>query len=107
MSGSFGEMGSLLKQAQEMQKEFDRVREELRGREIIGLGGGGIVKVVLNGQSELQRVELADSLVAEGDPRHLEEEIANALRDALAQASKLREEEGRRVTGGVNLPGFF
>ncbi len=29
MSGTFGEMGNLLKQAQQMQRELDRVREEL------------------------------------------------------------------------------
>ena len=47
MTNSFGEMGSLLKQAQQMQRELDRVREELRTRTVEGTAGGGAVRVLL------------------------------------------------------------
>jgi DNA-binding protein YbaB len=37
----------------------------------------------------------------------LEEAVLAALRDALGNAAKLREEKMKKVTGGLNLPGLF
>ena len=41
-SGSFGDMGNLLKQAQQMHAEMNRAREELRSLVVSGTSGGGI-----------------------------------------------------------------
>ena len=36
MSGAFGDMGNLLKQAQKMQRELDKAREELHAARVEG-----------------------------------------------------------------------
>ncbi len=107
MTGSFGEMGSLLKQAQQMQRDLDRVREELRSRTVEGSSGGGAVRVLVTGDRQIAKVEIADEVVKSGDRALLEDLVLAALRDGTAKASTMAEEAMSRVTGGVNLPGLF
>ncbi len=107
MSGTFGEMGNLLKQAQQMQRELDRVREELARTRVEGSSGGNVVRVEVTCDGMVQKVHVKPELVASGDVGMLEEAVLAALRDALGNAAKLREEKMKKVTGGLNLPGLF
>jgi len=105
MSG-LGEMGNLLKQAQEMQRQLDAARAELRTRTVEGIGAGGLVRVVLNAERlEVRGVHLAPGVALE--PRALEEAMAAALRDALRRAHEAEKEAIGRITGGLNLPGLL
>lgn len=107
MSGSFGEMGNLLKQAQQMQRELDRAREELRQTVVEGSAGGGVVKVVASADGEVRALRIAPSALQGADAGMLEDLVLAAVRDALARASSAREERLGRVTGGIQLPGFL
>jgi hypothetical protein len=105
MSGTFGEMGNLLKQAQQMQRELDRAREELRKARVEGNAGGGAVRVEVDGEGMVQRVTIQPD--AAGDAKLLEDLVLAAARDALGRAAKLRQERLARVTGGLSLPGIL
>lgn len=107
MSGSFGEMGSLLKQAQQMQRELDRVRNELRNKTVEGTAGGGVVKVWVTGDRQVTRVEISAEAIKDGDKAMLEDLVLAALRDGIGRASRLADESLAKVTGGMNLPGLF
>ncbi len=105
MSG-FGEMGNLLKQAQEMQRQLDQVRSDLRTRTVEGLAAGGSVRIELSAdRTEVRGVRLAAG--APGEPRALEESLTVALRDALRRAGEVEREAIGRITGGMNLPGLL
>jgi hypothetical protein len=105
MSG-LGEMGNLLKQAQEMQRQLDQARAELKGRAIEGIGAGGLVRVTLSAdRQEVRGVHLAPGVAL--DARLLEEAVAAALRDALRRALEAEKEAIGRITGGLNLPGLL
>lgn len=107
MSSSFGDMGNLLKQAQEMQRELDRVQRELDEDEIEGTSGAGAVRVGVNGGGMVTRVEISDEALANNDKAMLEDLVLSALRDGLTRAQKLRQERLSKITGGLNLPGLF
>lgn len=107
MSGAFGDMGNLLKQAQEMQRQMDKVRAELSEVEVVGTGGGGVVRVRVNGDGEVLQLEIGDDVVASGDRGMIEDLVLAALRDGIGQAARLRKERLSSVTGGLNLPGMF
>jgi nucleoid-associated protein EbfC len=107
MSSSFGEFGSLLKQAQEMQRELDRVREELRNTTVEGTAGGGAVRVSVTGDRNVAAISISPEALAQADKGLLEDLILSALRDGNARATKLAEERLGKVTGGVRLPGLF
>ena len=105
MSG-LGEMGNLLKQAQEMQRQLDAARAELRARSVEGSAAGGLVRVVLSAdRHEVRGVQLAPGAPAEA--RVLEEAVADAVRDALRRAAEAEREAIGRITGGMNLPGLL
>ncbi|MEW6072476.1 MAG: YbaB/EbfC family nucleoid-associated protein [Planctomycetota bacterium] len=107
MSG-FGEMGNLLKQAQEMQRQIDRVRTDLRARVVEGIAGGGVVRVRMSAdRQEVSRVEIAPDVLRSGDMRLIEDLVQGAIQDALRRARAAEEEAIGKVTGGMHLPGLF
>jgi len=107
MSGAFGDMGNLLKQAQKMQRAMDDAREELKAARLEGTAGGGMVNVTVTGEGAVERVELSDEVVRLSNKEMLEELLLAALRDGIGKAARLREERLAQVTGGLQLPGIF
>ncbi len=107
MSGSLGDMGNLLKQAQMMQQELDRVREELRAKTVEGLGGGGQVRAIVSGDRRVMKLDISAELIGSGDKVRIESFVLEALRDGMDKAEVIREQSMSRVTGGMSLPGLF
>jgi len=107
MNGGFGDMGSLLKQAQQMQRELDRVREELKTRTVEGSAGGGAVRVTASGDRTIVAIEVSAELLARPDKTLVEDLVLAATRDAQAKAAHLAAEAMTKVTGGIQLPGLF
>ncbi len=107
MSGAFGDMGNLLKQAQEMQRQMDKVKAELSKETVLGTGGGGVVKVSVNGDGEVLSLEINEEVIGSGDKAMIEDLVLAALRDGIGQALRMRQERLSAITGGLNLPGMF
>ncbi len=107
MNNSFGEYGSLLKQAQRLQSEIDQAREQLKQTTVEGVAGGGAVRVTVTGDRMLTKVEIAPEIMLKPDRTLLEDLVLAAVRDGLTKAAKLSEETMGRITGGVQLPGLF
>lgn len=105
MSSAFGDMGNLLKQAQKMQRELDKAREELKAARVEG-SAGGVVRVEFTGDGQIVGVHIAPEALT-GDAPMLEDLVQAAVRDALTRATALRTELEGRVTGGFDLPGIF
>lgn len=104
--GSFGEMGNILRQAQQMQREMDRVQRELKESILVGSAGGGAVKVEVDGSGQVRKVTI-DPETLQGDVESLEEMVLAATRDGIQRATELRQTELSKVSGGLNLPGLF
>jgi DNA-binding YbaB/EbfC family protein len=107
MSGSFGEMGNLLKQAQEMQRQLDRLRAELAEQVVEGSAGGGAVRIEVTGDRKVRSVHIADEVSQAGDRQMLEDLIQAAITDGIQKAERLAEQTLSKVTGGLQLPGMF
>jgi DNA-binding YbaB/EbfC family protein len=106
MANGFGDMQSLLKQAQDMQRRMADAQRSLGERILEGSSGGGAVKAYVNGNQELQAVKIDKAAVDPDDVETLEDLVTTAVRQALAAAKELRERETGKVTGGMNLPGL-
>lgn len=106
MATGFGDMQSLLKQAQEMQRRMQEAQRSLGERILEGSSGGGAVKVYVNGNQELQAVKIQKAAVDPNDVETLEDLVTAAVRQALQSAKELRDREMGKVTGGMNLPGM-
>lgn len=99
----FGNMGNIMKQAQEMQKNMQKAQEELANLEVTGEAGAGMVKVVMTGKHDIKRVEIDDSLMKD-DKDMLEDLIAAAVNDANRRVEQTSQEKMSALTGGMDLP---
>jgi DNA-binding YbaB/EbfC family protein len=99
-----GGLGNLMKQAQKMQADMQRVQEELANMEVTGQAGGGMVTVVMTGRHDLKRVSIDDSLMSD-DKEMLEDLVAAAVNDAVRQLEQVSQDKMGGLTAGMNLPG--
>ncbi|MCR9248733.1 MAG: YbaB/EbfC family nucleoid-associated protein [bacterium] len=106
MATGFGDMSSLLKQAQEMQRRLQETQQALDERVIEGTAGGGAVKVLVTGNMQLSSIKIDPAAVDPNDVEGLEDLVSVAVRSALAEAKTVRDSEMSKVTGGMNLPGL-
>ncbi|MEM6673261.1 MAG: YbaB/EbfC family nucleoid-associated protein [Planctomycetota bacterium] len=106
MSGSFGEMGNLLSQAQEMDRRVREALEELGAARIEGAAGGGVVRATVDGVGQVQEVHISEEALRGTDRAGIEELLVIALKDAQTRAKRQRDERMTKVTGGVQLPWF-
>src|SRR6202000_824481 len=77
-----GNIGNMMKQAQAMQANMQKVQAEIATIEVSGESGGGMVKVTMTGKHEVKRVQIEPSVSAE-DREMLEDLIAAAMNDAV------------------------
>ncbi|MEE8394106.1 MAG: YbaB/EbfC family nucleoid-associated protein [Rhodospirillales bacterium] len=97
-------LGSMLKQAQEMQAKMGEMQEKLAAVEITGSSGGGMVEVTLNGKAEVRKVRIDPSLMAEGETEVMEDLIVAAFNDAKSKVDAEMAERMADLTGGLQLP---
>jgi DNA-binding YbaB/EbfC family protein len=100
-------MGSLLRQAQQLQREIERVKKELEAARVQGSAGGGVVKVEVSGDRRVTSIAIDPELLRGGDAKLLEDLVLAAIREGMDKAAKLAETSMQRVTGGLSLPGMF
>ena len=80
MAAGFGDMQSLLKQAQDMQRRVQETQRALAERVLEGTAGGGAVKARVNGVQELLAVEIDKAAVDPDDVDGLEDLVTVAVR---------------------------
>ncbi len=100
-------MGNMLKQARKMQADMARVQEELKNEKVEASVGGGMVKVVMNGELALESIAIDPAAVDPDDVAMLEDLVVAAVNEASRQAQELASGKMSAVTGGLNMPGLM
>jgi len=101
-----GGLAGLMKQAQQMQENMQRMQEQLATVEVEGQSGAGMVKVVMTCRHDVKRVTIADSLLKD-DKDMLEDLIAAAVNDAVRRVEATTQERMSGMTAGLGLPPGF
>ena len=96
----------LITQAKKMQEKMKETQEALKKIEVEGISGGGVVKVIMNGEGELKKITIEDSSFKESK-EIVEDLIVAAHNDAKFKLKKKTSEEISKVTGGIDLPPGF
>ena len=107
MAGSLGDLGGLLRQAQQMQRQVAQLQEELAKRNFDGSAGGGAVVVTVNGKREFVAVKIRPEVLDPKEVEMLEDMVGAAMKDALQKAEEASSEAMKGVTGGLGLPGMM
>lgn len=100
-------MNNVIKQAQKMQEEMERVQKETENEQVEATSGGGAVKVVVSGKKELVSLKIDPEAVDPDDVETLEDMIIAAVNEGIGKADELMSERMGAVTGGINIPGLF
>lgn len=106
MAGSLGDLGGLLRQAKQMQRQVTEVQEEMAKAEFEGSAGGGAVKVRINGSREFKSIHINPEVVDPEDVEMLEDLVGAALKESLKKAEEANAAAMKGVTGGMGLPGM-
>ena len=96
----------LLKQAQKMQKKMMESQEALSQKTVEASAGGGMVKVVMNGNQELISMKIEKEVVDPDDVEMLEDLIIAAVEEAMQKVKEMVEQEMSGLTGGIKIPGL-
>ena len=100
-------VSNVVKQAQKMQEEMERVQAEMEDKTVEATSGGGAVTVTANGKKEILSLKISPDAVDPEDVETLEDLIMVAVNDAITQADDKMAEGMSAVTGGINIPGLF
>ncbi len=99
-------IAKLMKQAQQMQAEAQKIQADLALKEYQGTSGGGAVTATASGDGNLLRLKIDPAILKEGDVEIVEDLVLSAVRDALEQGRKDASNAMGKLTGGLGLPGF-
>ncbi|NLM22241.1 MAG: YbaB/EbfC family nucleoid-associated protein [Peptococcaceae bacterium] len=105
--GGFGNMNQMLKQAQKMQENMLKAKEEAEQKSVQASAGGGMVEATISGKMELLEIKIKPEVIDPDDPEMLEDLIKAAVNEGLRSAQNMIQEEMGKVTGGFNIPGLF
>lgn len=96
----------LMKQAQMVQKRIKETQDRLAHEEREGTSGGGLVKVVLDGAMNMNKISIDKSLLADNEPEILEDLILAAYNDAHKKIEDMQEDGLKEASGGINFGGL-
>lgn len=98
-----GGMGNMMKQAQQMQANMQKVQDELADTEVQGQASNGMVKVTMTCSNDVKLVEIDEA--AMDDKEVLEDLVLIALKDAKAKAEETSNAKMSNVMpAGFKLP---
>ena len=104
-----GNMSKILKQAQDMQKQIEKMQNQLGDLIIEADSGGGMISVTVNGNQEVLELNINDEALKE-EKEVLEDLIISALNKAISKAKANSQEKMNSVTGGIasglKIPGM-
>ena len=95
----------ILDKARELESKMKESQEKIKNIRVVGVSGSNSVKVTLNGEGEMQKIEISDEILKE-DKSIVEDLIVAAHNNAKSQLKTKTSEEISKATGGLGIPGF-
>ena len=106
--GNMGNMSGMMKKVQKLQGEMKKMQEDLKKKTIDVSAGGGAVKIVMNGEKQVQSLTIDPAAVDPEDVEMLQDLISAAFNEALKKVDDMMASEMGKLTGGLGLPqGMF
>jgi len=104
MGGMGGINMNMIKQAQKMQENMQKMQAELEAKEYSAQAGGGVVSATVTGKRELVSLTIDPETVDPEDVEMLQDMIVAAVNEAIRSAETDMADNMRQITGGLNLP---
>ena len=95
----------ILDKAKELETKMKESQEKIKNIRVEGVSGSNSVKVTLDGEGEMQKIEISDEILKE-QKSIIEDLIVAAHNNAKIQLKSKTTEEISKATGGLGIPGF-
>ena len=95
---------NMIKQAQKMQQDMQKMQAELEEKEYIASAGGGVVSAVVTGKRVLKSLTIDPEAVDPDDVEMLQDMIVAAVNEATRAAEADMASSMQKLTGGMGLP---
>jgi len=99
------DFSKILDKAKELESKMKESQERIKKIEVIGISGGDAVKVTLNGEGEMIKLEISNEVLKE-EKGIIEDLVLAAHNNAKIQLKSKTSEEISKATGGIGVPGF-
>ncbi|MCI5836352.1 MAG: YbaB/EbfC family nucleoid-associated protein [Veillonellaceae bacterium] len=108
MFGNKAQMAGMMKKVKKMQEDMQRMQEELKSKTTEVSAGGGAIRLVMNGEKQIQELKIDPSVLEAGDAEMLEDLVTAAVNEAVRKIEDATAQEVNKLTGGMGLPpGLF
>jgi len=98
--------GNIMKEAQKLQQQMERMQAEVAQKTVEATAGGGMVTVQANGKQELLSIKIDPEVINKDDAQMLEDLVLAACNEALRKSRELVQQELGKLTGGMKIPGL-
>jgi len=99
------DFSKILEKAKELEKKMKESQDLIKKIEVTGTSGGDLVKIKLNGDSEMISIELSDKLLNE-EKNIIEDLIKAAHNNAKSSLRSKTTEEISKSADNLGIPGF-
>ena len=99
------DFNKILSKAKELEAKMKESQEKIKKIRAEGVAGSNSIKVILDGEGEMQKIEISDEILKE-DKSVIEDLIVAAHNNAKEQLKSKTSEEISKATGGFGIPGF-
>ena len=99
------DLSKILDKAKELEAKMKESQEKIKNIKVEGISGTNSVKVILDGEGEMQKIEISNEILKE-DKTIIEDLIVAAHNNAKAQLKSKTTEEISKTAGGFGIPGF-
>ena len=99
------DFNKILDKAKELESKMKESQENIKKIRAEGISGSNSIKIVLDGEGEMQKIEISDEILKE-KKTIIEDLIVAAHNNAKIQLKTKTTEEISKATGGFGIPGF-
>ena len=99
------DFSKILDKAKELEVKMKESQENIKKIRVEGVSGSNSVKIILDGDGEMQKIEISEDILKE-NKSIIEDLIVAAHNNAKLQLKSKTSEEISKATGGFGIPGF-
>ena len=99
------DFNKILDKAKELEAKMKESQENIKKIRVEGVSGLDSVKVILDGEGEMQKIEISDEILKE-EKSIVEDLIVAAHNNAKTLLKNKTNEEISKATGSFGVPGF-
>ena len=99
------DFSKILDKAKELEAQMKKSQEKIKNIEVEGISGDNSVKVILNGEGEMVKLEISPETIKE-EKAIIEDLIVAAYNNAKVQLKSKTSEEISKATSDFGIPGF-